>query len=86
MWPSKVKLPSRMTPRLITWGDGGTVELSMDMEKRLCFARVDLVPRRRTLVLSLLGLRKLSKNHNLISSRQLDRAVRSRVEVGLVEI
>ena len=53
MWASKVKVPSRMTPRLLTWGDSGTVELSMDMEKGLCFARVDLVPTRRTLVLSL---------------------------------
>ena len=32
MWASKVKVPSRMTPRLLTWGDGRTVELSMDME------------------------------------------------------
>ena len=31
MWASKVKAPSRMTPRLLTWGDGGKVKLSMDM-------------------------------------------------------
>ena len=31
-WALKVKVPSRMTPRLLTWGDGGTVDLSMDME------------------------------------------------------
>ena len=86
MWASKVKVPSRMTPRLLTWGDGRTMELSMDMEKGLCFARVDLVPTRRTSVLSLFSLRKLSESHDLISSRQLDRAVGGRVEVGLVEI
>ena len=71
-----------MTPRLFTWGDSGTVELSMDMEKGLCFARLDLVPTRRTLVLSLFSLRKLSENNDLISSGQLDRAVGGRVEVG----
>ena len=51
------------------------MELSMDMEKGLCFAGVDLVPTTRTSVLSLLSLRKLSKNHDLISSRQSDRAM-----------
>ena len=30
MRASKVKVPPRMTPRLLPWGDGGTVELSMD--------------------------------------------------------
>ena len=24
MWASKVKVPSRTTPRLLTWGEGGT--------------------------------------------------------------
>ena len=80
----KVKVPSRMTPRLLTWGDGRTVELSMDMEKGLCFARLYLGPTRRTSVLSLFSLRKLSENHD--SSRQLDRAVGGKVDVGLVEI
>ena len=51
------------------------MELSMDMGKGLCFASVDLVPMRRTSVLSLFSLRKLSENYHLISSRQLDRAV-----------
>ena len=60
--------------------------MSMDMEKRLCFARMDLVPTRRTSVLSLFSLRKLSENPDLISSRQLDRAVGGIVEEGLVEI
>ena len=40
---------------------------------------------RRTSVLPLLSLRKLSENHNLISSKQSDRAMGGRVEVGLVE-
>ena len=65
MWASKVKVPSRVTPRLLTWDDGRTVELSMDMEKGLCFARLDLVPMRGTLVLSLFNLRKLSEYHGL---------------------
>ena len=37
MWASKVNVLSGMTPRLLTLGDGGTVELSMDMEKGLFF-------------------------------------------------
>ena len=41
---------------------------------------------RRTLVLSLFSLGKLIKNYDIISSRQLDRAVGGRVEVGLVEM
>ena len=86
MWALRVKVPSRMTPRLLTWDDGGTVELSMDMEKGFCFARVALVPMRRTSILSLFSSRKLSENHDLISSRQLNRAVGGRVEVGLVAI
>ena len=53
MWASNFKVLSRVTPRLLTWGDCRTVELLMDMEKGLCFARVDLVPTRRTSVLSL---------------------------------
>ena len=86
MWASKVKVPFRMTPRLLTWGEGRTVELLMDIEKGLSFARVDLVPTSRTSFLSLFSLRKLSENHDLISSRQLDRAVGGRVEAGLMEI
>ena len=86
MWASKVKVPSRMTPSLLTWGEGRTVELVMDTEKGLYCARVDLVPTRRTSVLSLFSLRKLSETHDLISSRQVDRAVGGRVEVGLEEI
>ena len=53
MWASEVRVLFRMTPRLFTWGDGRTVELLIAMERRLCFARLDLVPTRRTLVLSL---------------------------------
>ena len=49
---------SRMTPRLFTWGEGETVELSMVREKLLVLDKVDLVPMRRISVLLLLSLRK----------------------------
>ena len=61
------------------------MELLMDMEKVLSVAKVDLVPMRRTSVFSQLSLRKFSESHDLISSKQSDRAVGGRVEVGLVE-
>ena len=61
------------------------MELLMDMEKVLSVAKVDLVPMRKTSVLSPLSLRKLSESHDLISSKQSDRAVGGRAEVGLVE-
>lgn len=57
---------SRMTPRLLTWGDGWTLELSVIGEKQCRSAKVDLVPTRRTLVLSLLSLRKLYEIQDLI--------------------
>ena len=44
------------------------------------------MPTKRTSVLLLFSLRKLSENHDLNSSRQLDIAVGGRGEVGLVEI
>ena len=61
------------------------MEFLMDMEKVMSVAKVDLVPVRRTSVLSPLSLRKLSETHDLISSKQSDRAMGGRVEVGLVE-
>lgn len=42
------------------------MELLKDMEKVLSVAKVDLLPMRRTSVLSLLSLRKLSESHDLI--------------------
>ena len=58
---------SRMTPRLLTWGVGDTVELSMVKKKLSTLDRVDLVPTRRSSVLSLLSLRKFEVNQDLIS-------------------
>ena len=58
------------------------MELLMDMEKVLSVAKVDLVSIRKTSILSLLSLRKLSENHDIISSKQLDRAVGGRVEAS----
>ena len=39
-----------MTPRLLTWGEGETVVLSMVREKLSVLDNVDLVPMRRTSV------------------------------------
>ena len=61
------------------------MELLMDMEKVLSVAKVDLVQMRRTSVFSTLSLRKLSESHDLISSKQSDRAMGGRMEVGLME-
>ena len=44
---------SRMTTRLLTWGDGETEELSMVSGKLSVLDRVDFVPIRRTSVLLL---------------------------------
>ena len=53
---------SRMTPKLFTWGEGETEELSMVREKVLTLASVDLVPRRRISVLLQFNLRKFEVN------------------------
>ena len=49
----------RVLSRLLTWGEGETEEMSMEMEKLFVFERVDLVPMRRNSVLSLFNWRKL---------------------------
>lgn len=46
------------------------MELSMVSEKLLALEKVDLVPTRRSSVLSLSSLRKLEVNQDLISERQ----------------
>lgn len=74
-----------MTPRLLTWGEGETEELSIVREKLLHFVKVDLVPMRRTSVLLLFSLRKLPENQDLISCRQSEREEGRRAEVGLVD-
>ena len=48
---------SRMTPKLFTWGEGETEELSMVREKVLTLASVDFVPRRSISVLLQFNLR-----------------------------
>ena len=67
MWDWNDRVLSRMTPRLLTRGEGDTDELSMEIEKSFIFERIDLVPIRRSSVLSLLSLRKFRENQDLIS-------------------
>ena len=57
----------------------------MEMEKSFILERVELVPMRRSSVLSLFSLRKFWVNHVLISCRQLEREVGGRDMVGLVD-
>ena len=64
-----------MTPRLLTWVEGETDELSMAMEKSFILERLDLVLIRRISVLSQLSLRKSLENQDLISWRQSEREV-----------
>ena len=74
-----------MTPRLLTCGEGETVELSMVTEKLSVLDSVDLEPMRRISVLSMFNLRKLEENQDFMSVRQSARDVGGRVEVGLLE-
>ena len=75
---------SMMTPRLLTWGDGETVESSMVIERLGVLERVDLEPMRRTSVLSLFNLSKLWVNQVFISEMQSVREVGGREEEGSV--
>jgi len=59
-------VPSRMTPRLLTWGEGETEELSIVREKVSVLDKVDLLPMRRISVLSLFNLRKLFVNQDFL--------------------
>jgi len=47
MWDWNDSVLSRRTPRLLTWGDGETKELSIVMEKMSVLDSVDLVQIRR---------------------------------------
>lgn len=85
MWDLKESEPSRMTPRLLTWGEGETMELSIEREKLSTLDRMDLEPTRRISVLSLFSLRKFEVNQVCNSERQSIREVGGRVELGLVE-
>ena len=84
MWDWKDRVLSRMTPRLLTRGEGETEELSMLREKLLILDKVDLVPMRRSSVLLLFNLRKLWVNQVFISVMQSVREVGGRVDEGLV--
>ena len=70
-----------MTPRLLTWGEGETDELSMEMDKLFILERLDLVPIRSISVFSQLSLRKFWENQDLISWRQSEMEVGGRVVV-----
>lgn len=61
------------------------MELSIVREKLLDLDRVDLVPTRRSSVLSLFNLRKFEVNQDLISERQWVREEGGREELGLLE-
>jgi len=74
-----------MTPRLLTWGEGETEELSIVREKVSVLDKVDLLPMRRISVLSLFNLRKLFINQVFISEIQSVREVGWREDDGLVE-
>ena len=76
---------SRMTPKLFTWGEGETEELSMVREMVLTFASVDLVPRRSIPVLLQFNLRKFEVNQVFILERQSVREGGGSEELGLLE-
>ncbi len=67
---SKDKVLLRTTPRRLTWVDEEIIELSTESEKLLDFDKLDLVPIRRTSVLSVFSLRKLGETQDVISSKQ----------------
>lgn len=71
-----------MTPKLLNWEDGEIMELSIVSGKLSIFSKLDLVPKRRTLVLSELSLRKLHENRDLISTKQSKREKERREELG----
>lgn len=68
-----------MSPRLLTWGEGETKELSVVREKLLAVDKVDLVPLTRTSVLSLFNVRKLRVNQDCSSEMELQ----TRVDEGM---
>ena len=85
IWDLKESEPSRMTPRLFTWGEGETMELSNEREKLSTLSRDDLVPTKGISVLLLLSLRKFEVNQVCTSERQSVRDEGGRMELGLVE-
>ena len=83
MWVWNERVLSRTTPRLLTWREGQTEELSMGTVKLGVLVRVDLEPMRRTSFLLLLRFRKLEENQVLISCKQSQREEGGKMEVGL---
>ena len=83
-WGTKERVGSRITPRLRARGEGVLVEVSMVSEMGPVFLRVDLVPMRRSSVLSLLSLRELMVSHAFIVEMQVSSWVRGGFCVGLV--
>lgn len=85
MWEWNDRELSRMTPKLLTWGEGETEDPSIEKEILLALDRVDLVPIRRTSVLSLLSFKKLEVNQDLISDKHEVREGGGRVTDGFPE-
>lgn len=70
---------SRMTPRLLIWGEG---DISMVRENALVLDEVDSVPLKRSLVLLLFNLRRFKMNQTFSSEIQSVREVGRRVDKG----
>ncbi len=85
MWEVKERVLSKMTPRLLTWGEREMKELSMGIEKLWSLFNVDLVPIRISHVLLLFNLRKFEVNQDFVSTRQLLREDGGSLELGLVK-
>ena len=85
-WGSKDRVGSRIMPRLRARGEGVIVEVLMVSEIGPVLLRVDLVPMRRSSVLSLLSLRKLCVSHDFIVEMQVSMWVRGGFWVALVLI
>ena len=85
-WGSKDRVGSRITQRLRARGEGVMVEVPMVSEMDPVLLRVDLVPMRRSSVLSLLSWRKLWVSHDFIVEMQVSMWVRGGFWVALVLI
>ena len=85
-WGSKERVGSRITPRLRARGDGEMIELSMLSEMGPVLFRVDLVPMRKSSVLSLLSLRNFWDSHVFIAEMQVSMWLSGGFWVGLVRM
>ena len=86
MWPSEVKVPStiRIQALYLGWRWGSGIVDGHGDGVGLCYGRSGT--KEEDLIFITVQFKEVEYNHDLISSRQLDRALGSRVEVGLVEI